>query len=197
MPISVVSLLVYPTLPHRQPLVLPLPPSPFTSPVTFPLRSRSVLVRNSHQAQPTKPLAAVHQTKSPKKKLISDAKQSPPDHRLFVSLPDDHAAKKIDSYAIFSRRNWKAIDTDKFLGFVSISLKDKHWMRLPETPSPSDIDNAVNHLLDIVQRAAQESTPWARPSTWARQGWTPECTEAVKTSRRLRRRYVRPHNDED
>lgn len=95
------------------------------------------------------------------------------------------------------RRNWRAMDVDKFLRFVSANLKDKHWMRLLGEPSPGDIDNAVNHLFDIVQQAVQESTPWARPSAWARQGWTPECTTAIKTARRRYRRYMRTQEEED
>lgn len=46
------------------------------------------------------------------------------------------------------RRNWKSIDVEKFLGFVSSNLSEKRWMRMPGEPSPNDIDNAVNHLLD-------------------------------------------------
>lgn len=86
--------------PALNPAPTPLPPSP------PPSRSPSGLAQSSYatvtKLNPAKPPTAVHQKKSLKKKLISVAKQSPPDHRLFVRLPDDHAAKNIDSYAIFS-----------------------------------------------------------------------------------------------
>jgi hypothetical protein len=32
-------------------------------------------------------------------------------------------------------------------------------MQLPKEPTPREIDYAVDHLIDIVQQAAQESTP--------------------------------------
>lgn len=86
--------------PARNHAPAPLPPSPPLS------RPTSGLAQSSYatitKLDPAKAPTAGHQTKSPKKKLISEAKQAPPDHRLFVRLPDDHAAKKIDSYAIFS-----------------------------------------------------------------------------------------------
>jgi hypothetical protein len=63
------------------------------------------------------------------------------------------------------RRNWKAIEVKKFLTFASANLRT---MQLPKEPSPRGIDYAVDYLIDIVQQAAQESTPWARPSQWAR-----------------------------
>jgi hypothetical protein len=54
------------------------------------------------------------------------------------------------------RRNWKAIDVEKFLTFASANLS---VMRLPEEPTLREIDYAVNYLLDIVQQAAQASIP--------------------------------------
>jgi hypothetical protein len=92
------------------------------------------------------------------------------------------------------RRNWKAMDADKFLTFASANISA---MQLPKEPTPHEIDYAVDHLLGIVQQAAQASTPWATPSAWARQGWTPECTEAISASRRQYRQYMRTHDEED
>jgi hypothetical protein len=86
------------------------------------------------------------------------------------------------------------MNVEKFLTFVSANLR---MICLPEKPTPHEIDNTVDRLIDIVQQAAQTSTPWAKPSAWARQGWTPECTEAIKASRRQYRRYMRTHDDED
>lgn len=86
--------------PALTPTPEPLPPSP------PPSRPPSGLAQSSYatvtKSNPAKSAAAVHQTKTSKQKPISDAKQSPPDYRLFVRLPADHAAKKMDSYAIFS-----------------------------------------------------------------------------------------------
>ena len=113
------------------------------------------------------------------------------DHLPILTFLDANVPEATDPV---KRRNWKAMDVEKFLAFASANLSG---IRLPEEPTPREIDYAINYLLDIVQRAAQESTPWARPSVWARQGWTPECTEAIKISRRRYRRYIRTHDDED
>jgi hypothetical protein len=43
------------------------------------------------------------------------------------------------------------MDVGKFLTFASANLS---VMRLPEEPTPREIDYAVNYLLDIVQQAA-------------------------------------------
>ena len=118
------------------------------------------------------------------------------DHLPILTLLEINVLKATDPV---KRRNWKAMDVEKFLTFVSLNLTGQRGIRLQSEDKPSSrgIDDAVDHLLEIVQRAAQESTPWARPSTWARQGWTPECTEAIKISRRRYRRYIRTHDDED
>ncbi|OOQ82702.1 putative reverse transcriptase [Penicillium brasilianum] len=112
------------------------------------------------------------------------------DHLPILTLLEINVPEAADPV---KRRNWKAMDVEKFMAFVSVNLQD--WMR--QVTSPHDIDRAIDHLLDTIHRAAQESTPWARRSTWARQGWTPECTEAIKTARRQYRRYTRTHDEED
>jgi Ribonuclease HI len=90
------------------------------------------------------------------------------------------------------RRNWKEMDEGKFLTFVNTNLQGKPWLHLRGQPiRPRQIDDAVDHLMEVVQRGVQESTPWARPSRWANPAFTPECREAVKTTRQLRREYVR------
>jgi endonuclease/exonuclease/phosphatase family metal-dependent hydrolase len=50
------------------------------------------------------------------------------------------------------RRNWKAMDVEKFLTFVSSNLTGRYWMCLQGegSPSPCEIDYAVSHLIDII-----------------------------------------------
>ncbi|OQD84460.1 hypothetical protein PENSOL_c124G09929 [Penicillium solitum] len=67
----------------------------------------------------------------------------------------------------------------------------------PPLTTPRQIDDAVTHLIDIVQRGAHESTPWAKPSPCANPSWTKYCGEAVKHSRRMFRLYLATHNEED
>ncbi|EED20922.1 hypothetical protein TSTA_081550 [Talaromyces stipitatus ATCC 10500] len=62
----------------------------------------ATMAQHHFNAYITKPATATQQTKPPMKKSISDAKQSLPDHHLFMCLPPDHAARKMDAYAIFS-----------------------------------------------------------------------------------------------
>jgi endonuclease/exonuclease/phosphatase family metal-dependent hydrolase len=120
---------------------------------------------------------------------VDDSVHADSDHLPILTLLEVDTPEAVDPV---KRRNWKAMDVEKFLTFVSSNLC---MIQLPD--GPNNIDNAVNHVLDIVQQAAQASTPWAKPSAWARQGWTPACTEAIKASRRQYRRYLRTHDDED
>ncbi|OQD91493.1 hypothetical protein PENSOL_c052G04813, partial [Penicillium solitum] len=90
------------------------------------------------------------------------------------------------------RRLWKAIDTEKFDVFVADNLPMP-----PPLTTPRQIDDAVDHLIDIVRRGVHESTPWARSSPHANPSWTKECGEAVKHSRRMFRQYLATHSEED
>jgi len=92
------------------------------------------------------------------------------------------------------RRLWKAMDTDKFDKFVAENLGNLSRWHLE---SPRQIDNAVDHLMDIVQRGVQESTPWANPSPRANPSWTKECGEAVLDARQAFRKYIATHYDND
>ncbi|KAJ5710399.1 hypothetical protein N7488_004555 [Penicillium malachiteum] len=87
------------------------------------------------------------------------------------------------------RRCWKHMDTDKFLKFMSVNLEPLCAADWPRDPAPALIDQRVNFLLETVQQGIQASTPWAKPSKWARFGWTDECSEAIKESRRLFRSW--------
>ena len=84
------------------------------------------------------------------------------------------------------------MDTEKFDMFVADNLPMP-----PQLATPRQIDDAVDHLINIVQRGVHESTPWARPSPLANPSWTKECGEAVKHSRRMFRQYLATHSEED
>ncbi|KAJ6020305.1 hypothetical protein N7499_003588 [Penicillium canescens] len=92
------------------------------------------------------------------------------------------------------RRNWKAMETEKFDKFVAANLR---MPLLTQLGTPQQIDTAVDHFMDVINRAVDESTPWARPSQYANPSFTGECREAVKETRRLFRRYIATHNEED
>jgi exonuclease III len=94
------------------------------------------------------------------------------------------------------RRLWKVMDTEKFDKFVSANLPMLQ-SRIHSLDTPRQIDDAVDYLIDIVQRGVQESTPWAKPSQHANPSWTKDCGEAVRDSRRAFRRYLATHSEED
>lgn len=103
----------------------------------------------------------------------------------------DVSTSTIDSTP--KRRNWKAMETDKFDKFVAANLRGKTWA----LSTPRQIDEAVEHFMDIINRAVEESTPWARPSQYANPSFTGECRQAIKETRRLHRRYMTSHDEED
>ncbi|KAJ6003542.1 hypothetical protein N7522_006234 [Penicillium canescens] len=93
------------------------------------------------------------------------------------------------------RRNWKAMKTEKCDKFVAANLQQVPLLQNLNTPQ--QIDTAVDHLIEIINRAVEESTPWAKPSQYANPSFTGECREAVKETRRLFRRYIATHGEED
>jgi ribonuclease HI len=110
------------------------------------------------------------------------------DHLPIRVLLDINAEPTVE----VKRRLWKAMDTEKFDIFVADNLPMP-----PRLTTLRQVDDAVNHLIDIVQRGAHESTPWAKPCPRANPSWTKECGEAVKHSRRMFRRYLATHGEED
>jgi hypothetical protein len=61
----------------------------------------------------------------------------------------------------------------------------------------AELEYTTQHLVDVIQQAIAISTPWARPSPFANPDFTPECREAVKETRRLRRIHTTTHDPED
>ncbi|KAJ5876528.1 uncharacterized protein N7529_002112 [Penicillium soppii] len=92
------------------------------------------------------------------------------------------------------RRLWKVMDTEKLEKFVTQNLTS---LRSWALDTPRQIDDAVEQLINIIQRGVEESTPWANPSPQANRSWTKECGEAVKESRRQFRRYRSTHSADD
>ncbi|OKO97888.1 hypothetical protein PENSUB_9814 [Penicillium subrubescens] len=79
---------------------------------------------------------------------VDDSVHAESDYLPILTLLEINVLEAVDT---IKRRNWKAIDVEKFLTFASANLS---VMRLPEEPTPREIDYAVNYLLDIVQQAA-------------------------------------------
>jgi hypothetical protein len=114
------------------------------------------------------------------------------DHLPIRTIIDVDTPKIIEADTT-RRRLWKVMDTEKFDQFVAMNLP----VYEPNLSTPKHIDTAVEHLIDIVNRGVQESTPWAKASQFANASWTKDCGEAVKESRRQFRRYLATHSEDD
>lgn len=53
------------------------------------------------------------------------------------------------------------------------------------------LNERVLHLAEVLSQAIESSTPWSRPTTLSRPGFTPACREIQKTAKRARRDLVR------
>jgi hypothetical protein len=91
------------------------------------------------------------------------------------------------------------MDRPKFTKFVEENLGAlQRWKAYTgDDISHDQIDTAVDQLVKIVQRGVTESTPWAIPSAWANPGFTPECQEAIRASRRAFRRYTASRGEDE
>lgn len=93
------------------------------------------------------------------------------------------------------RRNWGATDDKILTEFI-----EKHVI-LRDLTSTSICQQRVEletqAFIRTVQAAIEASTPWAKPSVWSNADFTPECREAVKTVRFLRRLWTRSHDPID
>ncbi|EED20831.1 hypothetical protein TSTA_040250 [Talaromyces stipitatus ATCC 10500] len=87
------------------------------------------------------------------------------------------------------RRNWAAIDIKVLQELLSQLIAP----RLINT-SKSHIKLATVAFTAAIRKAVDQSVPWARPSAWSNPDFTPECKEAVRTCRQLRRQFSNTHN---
>ena len=62
------------------------------------------------------------------------------------------------------------------------ALKPDQWLQ-----SPDELDDLAEDLTTIIHKGIDQSTPWARPSTYSKPGFTEECKEAQMRCRRLKR----------
>lgn len=80
------------------------------------------------------------------------------------------------------RRNWKAMDNEKFSNILVESLPEP---LADQVAGRRRIDEYTGQLFKALEEAVEASTPWAKPHEMAKAGWTTECTEIVKEVRRL------------
>ncbi|KAG0158942.1 hypothetical protein PDIDSM_6462 [Penicillium digitatum] len=88
------------------------------------------------------------------------------------------------------RRNWKATDDKKLIEFIERQLTNT-TTNTNKTTTTNTTTNPKTSQQPTMWRLIDISTPWAIPSQWANPSFTPECQEAVKEVRQLRRRHER------
>ncbi|EEA25056.1 reverse transcriptase, putative [Talaromyces marneffei ATCC 18224] len=88
------------------------------------------------------------------------------------------------------RRNWAATNVKLLIETLERDLI------IPSltNASKSHIEIATVAFTSAIRHAIDKSVPWARPSEWSNPDFTPECKEAVRTCRRLRRQHSETHN---
>lgn len=84
-------------------------------------------------------------------------------------------------------RNWNATDNKKLVRKIEESLQVKDLSQA----DAQQIEAQCQELLKSVQSAVEDSTPWAKPSTWSNSDFDDECKSAAKEVRRLRRRHTK------
>ena len=65
------------------------------------------------------------------------------------------------------------------------------------TEDPQEIDRTIRILSTSLREALESSCPKAKPSEYARRGWSMECHELLKDQRRARRRAARTRHPQD
>jgi hypothetical protein len=84
------------------------------------------------------------------------------------------------------RRNWTATDDKILTEFITKHVISRDLSAAGKTR----IEIETQAFIRTIQAAINVSTPWAKPSEWANSDFTPECSEAVKAVRYLRRRWT-------
>jgi hypothetical protein len=85
------------------------------------------------------------------------------------------------------------MDVKKLTEFVATNARYRDLA----TANQEQVNQATDHLMEVIQQAVALAVPWAKPSPFANPDFTPECKEAVKETRRLRRIHTITHTAED
>jgi ribonuclease HI len=88
------------------------------------------------------------------------------------------------------RRNWAATD----IKLLTETLERDLTVPNLANASKSHIEITTVAFTSAIRHAVDITVPWARPSEWSNPDFTPECKEAVRTCRRLRRIHSNTHN---
>ena len=81
-------------------------------------------------------------------------------------------------------RNWKKMDRKKFLQNLEKTLP----IEISPIHNTETLDNQVNDLITILSTAAKDATPISKICPRSRPDMDPECREAIRKVRKLKRR---------
>ena len=89
------------------------------------------------------------------------------------------------------RRAWKLLNMEKLREAEQTAPHTSH------PRSREEIDEYTHTIQKFLQRVIAASVPWAKQSAHAKPFWNPECNDATKQSRRLRRIWSATNLRED
>ncbi len=99
-----------------------------------------------------------------------------------------------------ARRNFNKLNSDILREILAKTMATKQYLTdLPEDHKEltnQDIDCQVTAIIDSIQTAINESTPVTRMSPRSKPGFTPECKEAQRRCKTLKRRWRRDLSEE-
>lgn len=90
------------------------------------------------------------------------------------------------------RRAWKRIDTTRF--YQALERESPAIRNLLDETA---IDCSTLEIIRAIQAAIEESVPWEAPSVYATPGWTTECSEAIRQTKRAQRTWQRTRDQAD
>ena len=93
-----------------------------------------------------------------------------------------------------ARPQWKKADWDLVRDTI-----ERNLAKIDLTPSVcnADVDRKAKSIQEAIQQTVEETIPKSRPSTFARAGWSTECTDRVRDTRRARRRWTENGREQD
>ena len=79
------------------------------------------------------------------------------------------------------RRAWKLLNMEK------VREAESNAPPVTHPRSTAEIDQYAQKIQEFLQKIITASTPWARPSEYAKPFWNEECNRATRETRKLRR----------
>lgn len=89
------------------------------------------------------------------------------------------------------RRLWKEMDSDLLRKTLAAILPAERPLDTRE-----EIEKYAADIQAAIQKAVDTAVPWARPSGYAKDFWTPQCTEGVERARRRRAEWLQTGTEE-